>query len=354
LQPEVLQLARSHIAISTQTAYAKGERYFLRFLGILYGADVDVQAATVRIAQQLAAPEDRVLSAYAAFLARPDASTQERPPYSTIKQYFKGVTYCLRMRGHVAPLADMPLLHLVLHGARRENGRESRPKSPITPDMLVFFLANLNRDTSSGATVAAAMLTCFFAMLRKGSVCADRSAGVSSFNGLLRRDVQVDDVAYSLVLSLRHGKTNQYHERVTVVRIAGRRGHALDPVAAFLRARELCPADEDDPAFCMVVKGRVRALMHDDFVSITKALTARMGGAAADYSGHSYRRGGATCAHAAGVDPIDIMRTGDWTSMQYLDYIWRSPEQCLVCSSSMLNGIADGSLGHLRLDAMRR
>jgi hypothetical protein len=59
------------------------------------------------------------------------------------------------------------------------------------------------------------------------------------------------------------------------------------------------------------------------------------------------RGSGAACAHAAGVDPVLSMRTGDWASMQYLDYIWRSP------GASML-WRANGSLGHLRLDAMQR
>jgi len=41
----------------------------------------------------------------------------------------------------------------------------------------------------------------------------------------------------------------------------------------------------------------------------------------AKYSGHSFRRGGATFAHRLGVDPLLIKRMGDWRSDAYRRYI---------------------------------
>ena len=348
-----MRLARNHIAASTASAYAGSERYFLRFLAILYGVDADRPRATRLVLAQLHAPEDAVLAAYVAFLARPSA-TGPGPSYRTIKQYLKGVSYCLRMYGHASPLAALPVLSMVLQGARRANGVQPRPKSPITPDMLHFFVNALLCTESGGATLRAAMLVCFIGLLRKCFVFADRSQPLSSFAGLRRGDVRVSESDYSLVLSLKHSKTNQYGERVTVIRLAGLRGHVLDPVGAFTAMCALCPAGPAMPAFCVLLDGVVSVLCHQDFVAVTKRLVHDMGGEVSDYSGHSYRRGGATCAHAAGVPGLDIMRVGDWTSDQYLDYIWRSPAQCRACSESMMRAIAASALPDLRMGNMRR
>lgn len=354
LQPVLMELARCHLAPSTADGYAASERYFLRFLAAMYGARHDAALATQRVLLQLAAPQDEMLALYAAFLARPDPVTGVRTAYRSVKQYFKGVAHCLRMHGHRPPLTAMPLLQLALRGARRCNSAPPAPKAPITPDMLLRFMRELRGRSSTSATVAAAMLVCYFAMLRKSSVCADAMQPLSSFTGLLGDDMRVCAQSWSLLLTLRHSKTNQFNERVTSISIAGLRGHALDPVAAVMTMRALCPVPGALPAFCMVLEGRATALSHQVFVATTKALVARMGGTVREYSGHSYRRGGATLAHAAGVSDLDIMRTGDWASSQYLDYIWRSPAQCLRCSTGMLAAVASGRVAGLTMGAMTR
>lgn len=353
LQPQLQKLVRQHVADSTASQYAASELYYLRFLAVLYGASANYAVAAERVLEQLARPSDGILALYVAYLAQAHPTTGHRTAFSTIRQYMKGVGYCLRMYGHSGILASMPTTRMALQGARRHNSTPSRAKAPITPEMLTYFLSSLSRSHSAGATMAAAMVICFFAMLRKCAVCVDRAQPASSFSGLLRRDITVSESG-ALVIDLRHSKTNQYGDRVTCIQLACRPGHPLDPVAAYQRMCALCPAPADFPAFSMTMAGAPAALCHQDFVATTKQLVARMGGDAVAYSGHSYRRGGATCAHAAGVPGIDIMRTGDWLSDQYLDYIWRTPAQCVSCSSLMLDAIAAGSLTELRMGVMRR
>jgi hypothetical protein len=346
-------MLQSHIAPSTATAYAAHERYFLHFLARLYGARGDMDAAVRHMRAQLRDPSAHIIASYVAYLAQPNAAGVRRT-YRTIKQYLKGVTHLLCQYNNAGVLSDMYLVQIALQAARRTNGVQPKPKAPITPDVLQFFVSSLSRSTSAGAAMRAAMIICFFAMLRKCSVCADRTQPLSSFTGLLRADITVSSADYCLDICLRHAKTNQFGERVTKIRVAGLRGHALDPVAAFQRMCQLCPVAGDRPAFCARANGRVQVLTHQDFVTTTKRLITRMGGDATAYSGHSFRRGGATLAHAAGVPDLDIMRIGDWTSNQYLDYIWRSPERCVSASRTMLSAIARGDLPDLRLGVMHR
>jgi hypothetical protein len=354
LQLELRALARCHLAPSTELGYRQSEIYYLRFLAAMFGARDDAAAAAQRIIMELRDPQDSLLALYAAFHSRPDPVSGVRTGYTSIKQYFKGVAHCLRMHGCRTPLAAFPLLQIALSGARRTNSVTPRPKTPITPDMLLRFVQELSGRGSTSATMVAAMLVCFFAMLRKSSVCADAMQPLSSFSGLRGDNMRVCAQSYSLILDLQHSKTNQYGDRVTIIRVAGLRGHPLDPVAAVLAMRALCPAPGALPAFCMLLNGSIAALSHQAFVATTKTLVGRMGGVVGDYSGHSYRRGGATLAHAAGVSALDIMRTGDWASLQYLDYIWRSPEQCLRCSSTMLHAVANGRVPGLTMGVMAR
>ena len=49
------------------------------------------------------------------------------------------------------------------------------------------------------------------------------------------------------------------------------------------------------------------------------------------YSGHSFRRGGATFAFRLGMDPLLIKRMGDWMSDAYMGYIEHHTPEGLVC-----------------------
>ena len=72
------------------------------------------------------------------------------------------------------------------------------------------------------------------------------------------------------------------------------------------------------------------------FVALTKRLADAVGLPAKDISGHSFRRGGATCAFRAGM-PGEMMKfIGDWKSMCYLAYIEMSLMQRLEATRRML------------------
>lgn len=65
---------------------------------------------------------------------------------------------------------------------------------------------SLSSASSIGATLRAAMLTCFFAILRKSAVCADHSQLLSDFSGLLHSNIRICRERYALVLDLCHAK----------------------------------------------------------------------------------------------------------------------------------------------------
>jgi hypothetical protein len=60
---------------------------------------------------------------------------------------------------------------------------------------------------------------------------------------------------------------------------------------------------------------------HYVFVGHIKHCIQQVGLDPSGYSGHSFRRGGATLAHRLGIDPLLIKRMDDWSSDAYMDYI---------------------------------
>ena len=58
------------------------------------------------------------------------------------------------------------------------------------------------------------------------------------------------------------------------------------------------------------------------------------------YSGHSFRRGGASYLYKLGADPILIKLSGDWLSDSYLRYVSVDLEHRMNAQQLMVNAIS--------------
>eukprot|EP00854_Cymbomonas_tetramitiformis_P034178 gene34178-biopygen18299 len=140
---------------------------------------------------------------------------------------------------------------------------------------------------------------------------------VNSFNVrrvLRRRDfaVRKETVWVRLVSS----KTIQFHERSHVVAMKATSG-LLCPKKAVCSCFEKIPAEPESPAFMWKSRGKLVPMTHGVFVAEVKKLIRRIGLDPKKYSGHSFRRGGATVAFNLGVDHLLIKLQGDWVSNAY-------------------------------------
>ena len=62
-------------------------------------------------------------------------------------------------------------------------------------------------------------------------------------------------------------------------------------------------------------------LTHRLFVETLRFCLGKIGVNPSEFSGHSFRRGGATFAHRMGVSPLLIKLMGDWSSDAHMAYI---------------------------------
>ncbi len=101
----------------------------------------------------------------------------------------------------------------------------------------------------------------------------------------------------------------------------------------------LIPAPLDFPAFCLPQPPSVVPLSKPDFLACLASLLQQAGLSPQGFTGHSFRRGGATAAFKAGVPGELIKSHGQWKSDAYLRYLQFSPESKLEVTSSIARSL---------------
>lgn len=302
------------LAVSTSKQYASVESHFVRF-ALYMGGGVEFMPAS-----------DRLLCEFLVWKSR-------TVDPKNLKTHMSGVRFFHERLGHAwRPVQERFAVHRCLMGLKRLCVRPVRRKLPITPALLLRMRRCVTIDWAHPAMVVvwAAMLVAFFCFLRKDNFTVKKADAFNTRMHLTRGDVRATRGGFEF--SFRHSKTNQVGARVHRTAVLRMPGSELDPVSAVERAFAMCPrAKASDPAFAIPQRhGPPRALTHREFVGALRHCLARVGVDPSLYSGHSFRRGGATFAHNLGVDPALIKFVGDWQSDAFLAYIDKYSAESLV------------------------
>ena len=96
----------------------------------------------------------------------------------------------------------------------------------------------------------------------------------------------------------------------------------LCPVTAYSILLSLTTSHAAGPAFLFFKKGIVKWLTTSKFITTFRSVLAAAGVEGASYfTGHSFRRGGASWAFRSGVPGELIQICGDWASDSYKRYL---------------------------------
>lgn len=235
-------------------------------------------------------------------------------------------------------ISSMPVLEHVVRGIKRElskNSSSTKPRLPITPNILLKLRAVWEETPAAFDTIMlwAACCTCYFGFLRSGEICVP-SSGDSHYDpathlsmGDLAVDSHVDTSSVSL--RIKASKTDPFRQGQTIY--LGATGTKLCPVKAIL-AYIAVRGSNPGPLFRFEnTKPLTRELL---VKSLREALTTA-GMNPEPYSGHSFRIGAATAAHAHGIQDSTIMTLGRWKSNAYQRYI-RMPQRDLALVSKTI------------------
>ena len=96
---------------------------------------------------------------------------------------------------------------------------------------------------------------------------------------------------------------------------------ALNPVYHYSLLVAQNEVHSSCPAFSFFEAGTLKCVTHESFTTYLKYLLVKIGLNPSLWSGHSFRRGGASLLYRLGIDPLTIQAFGDWSSDIFLRYL---------------------------------
>lgn len=252
------------------------------------------------------------LCGYVQFLSR-----AIQPP--SIRNYLSGVKTLHSLLGFKYEFSDDFQLQLVLRGISRMNPHVPRRAKPITPQILTSVYHHMDKDSSLQRAVWACCLTLFFTMTRLGSILP-ASTKIQDTKSFLTRE-RLQFCREGLLVTLLQTKTIQFGRRrlhIPMIILDS----FLCPVEAYRSHIAILPTDKYLPAFVFAEGGKIRWLTKDIFIRCFRNMASTAGiDDASFFTGHSFRRGGATWAFQAGLPGEFIQICGDWSSDAYKQYL---------------------------------
>ena len=231
-------------------------------------------------------------------------------------------------------------LETTLQGLKRRLSGTVNQVLPITPEILRKIYAKLKISYKADLALWCCFLVTFYCLLRKAnSVPEGPDYNVDQI--LARKHVRLDHQNHMVLIFVGWSKTNQYGNRDLVVPIPANTDPALDLYRHLCSLFSKVKVTSDRPAFSFSERSFVS---YSSFTSRLKSLLSAAGVDPAKFSGHSFRRGGATYLHSLGATPLEIQASGDWQTMVFTRYLhlsledrWRSQQlmaDAISCTST--------------------
>lgn len=270
-------------------------------------------------------------------LARYIAHLSRRLKYNSLCNYLSIIRILHLEAGYSSPI-DTHLVSNVLKGARRVLGDVNTAKLPITPKILFKIFAIISFNDTKDVAFWAACLVAFFSFFRKSNLLTpsvndfDPDRHLSRHNVFFRED--------GVLLRISKSKTIQFAERCLDIPLPAIKNSPLCPSQALLLNFKMVPAVQTpSPAFLYRNGEDTIPLTYAVFLARLKTVLSIIGFDASLYSGHSFRRGGATFAFQCGVPGELIQSQGDWKSDAYKGYLDPSPSYRLHVMKTFANAL---------------
>ena len=227
------------------------------------------------------------------------------------------------------------MIDMTMQGLKRRLAKVPFQVLPLTPEILRRMYPHLNMCSLQDWALWCSYLLSFYGMLRKSSA-VPKSGKYSADKVLVRRNISVDLTNNMVYIYLGHGKTNNFCTRDIIIPIPGNTDPVLDPVRHLHTLFSSIRATPDAPAFSYASGQFIK---YSSFTSSLKQLLKKAGYNPDLYSGHSFRRGGATFLHSCGGTALMIQASGDWSSQCFTRYLYLSEAERLHSQILMANHI---------------
>ena len=237
----------------------------------------------------------------------------------SIRNYVHGVKLLHVLNGLQFNHLESIEFKLLIRGIARLHPHGSKQAAAITPRILLDIYQHVDFDDDLYLAAWAAFLLTFFLMARKSNMVPSSLRAFDMKKHLSRSNIVFCD--FGLLISISWSKTNQFGRRILKIPVLSIPGSPLCPVTAYRNLVSRIPTSATSPAFTFQTVPRTFCLTSHRFVKVLRILLKKAGYDPLPFTGHSFRRGGASYAFKSGV-PGELMQLmGDWKSDAYLRYL---------------------------------
>ena len=257
-----------------------------------------------------------------------------KPP--SIRNYLSGVKLLHIFMGYEYRFGESFHLHLTLRGIERIHQYVPRRAIPITIKTLTSVQTLSQSFSSLERAVFACGLLLFFTLARAGSILPSSTKTPSS---QFLTSSRVNLAKEGLLVTLIHTKNIQFGRRRLHIPLL-RTDSPICPVKAYLASQSGHHSGLSTPAFVYVDGNITRWLTKSIFIDTFRSLLQRANiPDARSYTGHSFRRGGASWAFQSGIPGELIQIIGDWASDAYKRYFEFTMDNKIDLAALLVKGL---------------
>ena len=254
--------------------------------------------------------------------------------YNHIKNILGGLKYVHATLGHSFPCSSFSV-DTTLQGLKRRLARTPFQVLPIDPTVLRLMYSKINPRKKEDLALWCSYLVAFYCLFRKAN-CVPESSRYDATKILTRENMSIDKNERKVYIYVGFSKTNQYRKKDRCIPIPANDDPCLD---LFRHVEQLFSMVDEPPTAPAFTYGHGKFITYDMFTRRLKQLLSTSGLNPDLYSGHSFRRGGASFLFSAGATQLMVQVLGDWSSMVYTRYLFLSAEDRMKAQQLMAEAI---------------
>ena len=257
--------------------------------------------------------------------------------YGHIKNVLSSVKYLHEAYGHSFPVRDFDL-DTTLQGLKRRLARTPFFVMPISPRILLQMYQHLDMSKPGDLALWCSYLAAFFGLFRKSNVVPE-NASFDPKKTLTRNHIILDRENKVVYIHVTFSKTIQFCQRDLFIPIPSNNNPALDLYRHLVKLFDLVKVPGTSPAFSFTSTSFVT---YKVFTDRLKVLLTKAGLSPSLYSGHSFRRGGASFLHGCGGSILQIKAAGDWSSDCFTRYLYLTTEERMKAQHLVSSVLSSG------------
>ena len=254
--------------------------------------------------------------------------------YEHCKNTLSGVKFAHVALGLPFPSSSFSL-DSTMQGLKRRLARTPFQVLPIDPNVLRLMYKKIDIRKNEDLALWCSFLVAFFCLFRKANVVPkDASFDVSKI--LTRSNIGLDSEKKMVYIYCGFSKTNQYRKTEMFIPVPSNNDPCLDLYRHMSLLKKRVPAPADAPAFTY---NKNKFINYKQFTTSLKTTLKKAGLNPDLFSGHSFRRGGASFLFSVGASQLMVQVLGGWSSLVYTRYLFMSEQDRLEAQLLMAGAI---------------